>query len=217
LDYFGRLSNVPSREIKRRSHELLELVGIAGRAKDSVSKYSKGMAQRLGLAQALLHEPKLLMLDEPTDGLDPVARSQVRDILMRLKKERGATIFLNSHLLQEVEQVCDRIAVLHQGELRFIGSVDEIRQQQSLHEVEFELVGSQPAIEGAFPNSSILSLKPVDGEKLKIVARLDDQNAVDQCIDRLRAAGVSVVGFGQRRATLESAFLNIVGEPGQIS
>jgi ABC-2 type transport system ATP-binding protein len=217
LDYFGRLSNMPSKEIKQRSQELLELVGIADRAKDSVAKYSKGMAQRLGLAQALLHKPRLLILDEPTDGLDPVARSQVRDILMRLKQESGATIFLNSHLLQEVEQVCDRVAILHHGELRSVGSVDEIRQGEAAHEVEFELWGTQAAVESAFPASSILSLSARDGQKLQVVARLKDQTAVDQCIDSLRAAGVSVVGFGQRRASLESAFLDIVGESRQTS
>lgn len=217
LDYFGRLSNVPGSEIKRRAPELLDLVGLTSRGKDSVSKYSKGMAQRLGLAQALLHEPKLLVLDEPTDGLDPVARSQVRELLIQLKKDRGATIFLNSHLLQEVEQVCDRVAILHQGELRFVGSVDEIRQRRVGHEVEFQLLGQQAAVEGAFPPSSILSLAPVDGQMLNVVAKLNDQSAVDQCIDSLRAAGVSVVGFGQRRATLESAFLDIVGEPRQIT
>lgn len=217
LDYFGRLSNVPGSVIKRRAPELLELVGLAGRGKDSVAKYSKGMAQRLGLAQALLHEPELLMLDEPTDGLDPVARSQVRELLIQLKKERGATIFLNSHLLQEVEQVCDRVAILHHGELRFVGSVDEIRQRRVGHEVEFQLLGPQPAVESVFPPSSIVSLNPVDGQALNVVAKLDDQIAVDRCIDGLRAAGVSVVGFGQRRATLESAFLDIVGESRQVS
>jgi len=217
LDYFGRLSNVPGSVIKQRAPELLDLVGLAGRGKDSVAKYSKGMAQRLGLAQALLHEPELLMLDEPTDGLDPVARSQVRELLIQLKKERGATIFLNSHLLQEVEQVCDRVAILHQGELRFVGSVDEIRQRRVGHEVDFQLLGPQPAVESAFPPSSILSLNPADGQMLSVVAKLDDQVAVDRCIDGLRAAGVSVVGFGQRRATLESAFLDIVGESRQVS
>jgi ABC-2 type transport system ATP-binding protein len=130
LDYYGALSNLSLREVRAKRDDLLKLVGLADRAKDSVKTYSKGMLQRLGLAQALLHEPKLLVLDEPTDGLDPLARAQVRTMLAQLKNERGTTIFLNSHILQEVELVCDRVAILDKGQLRYVGSVRDLSRQK---------------------------------------------------------------------------------------
>ena len=125
LEYYGHLSNVPTSVIRQRRGELLEMVGLAERAKDPVRTYSKGMLQRLGLAQAMLHDPELFILDEPTDGLDPLARSQVRGFLADLKK-RGKTIFLNSHILQEVELICDRVAILDKGNLRRVANVAEI-------------------------------------------------------------------------------------------
>ena len=107
LRYYGRLSRMSANDIARRSDELLELVGLRNRDRESVRRFSKGMRQRLGLAQALLHDPDLLVLDEPTDGLDPVGRSEVRRVIERLR-DAGKTIFLNSHILQEVELVCTR-------------------------------------------------------------------------------------------------------------
>jgi len=125
LEYYGHLSNLPSRIIRERRGPLLEKVGLAARAKDPVRTYSKGMLQRLGLAQAMLHDPDLFILDEPTDGLDPLARSQVRGYLLDLKRQ-GKTIFLNSHILQEVELVCDRVAILDKGNLKRVANVAEI-------------------------------------------------------------------------------------------
>ena len=130
LEYYGHLSNVPSSVIRQRRGDLLEMVGLAARAKDPVRTYSKGMLQRLGLAQAMLHDPDLFILDEPTDGLDPLARSQVRGFLADLKK-RGKTIFLNSHILQEVELICDRVAILDKGDLRRVANVAEITSGRS--------------------------------------------------------------------------------------
>jgi ABC-2 type transport system ATP-binding protein len=124
LDYYGWLSGLPLRVVRSRASELLPLVGLAQRAGDPVSKYSKGMLQRLGLAQALLHDPQLVILDEPTDGLDPVGRSHVRNVLQQLK-QRGKTVFVNSHILQEVELICDRVAILDKGLLRYVGPVHE--------------------------------------------------------------------------------------------
>ncbi len=129
LDLYGQLSGLSSAEIRRRRGALLELVDLSDRAKDSIRKYSKGMLQRLGLAIALLHDPQLVFMDEPTDGLDPAARAKVRQVLQRLKRE-GKTIFLNSHLLQEVEMVCDRVAILDRGVLRGIGSVEQLVGRQ---------------------------------------------------------------------------------------
>ena len=130
LEYYGGLSNVPLGEIRRLRPKLLEMVGLGRWGKTLVRKYSKGMAQRLGLAQAMLHNPDLLILDEPTDGVDPVGRAEIREVLARLKSE-GKTIFLNSHLLQEVELVCDRVAILGRGKLRRMDTVDALRHNTS--------------------------------------------------------------------------------------
>jgi ABC-type multidrug transport system ATPase subunit len=137
LDYYGWLSGLPLRVVRSRASELLPLVGLAQRAGDPVSKYSKGMLQRLGLAQALLHDPQLVILDEPTDGLDPVGRSHVRNVLQQLK-QRGKTVFVNSHILQEVELICDRVAILDKGLLRYVGPVHEAALRMATSEASFE-------------------------------------------------------------------------------
>src|SRR5690606_41658682 len=117
---------------------LFRLVGFEGLYSESMMRFSKGMYQRLGLAQALLHDRVLLILDEPTVGLDPVGRSEVRRLLLELKA-RGKTIFLNSHILQEVELVCGRVAVMASGQIRGIGTLDELTQQLGNRRVKFDL------------------------------------------------------------------------------
>lgn len=126
LQYYGRLSEMSAPDIQRRSDELLRIVGLEGRDRESVRRFSKGMYQRLGLAQALMHDPDLLVLDEPTDGLDPVGRNEVRRVIDRLRN-LGKTIFLNSHILQEVELVCTRVAIMAGGQVLAIGPLDQLQ------------------------------------------------------------------------------------------
>src|SRR5262245_62342243 len=116
LDFYGQLLGVPHATRKSRIPEMLETVGLHERMKTKIRGYSKGMKQRLGIAQALLHQPEVIFLDEPTDGVDPVGRRQIREIMQQLKDE-GTTIFLNSHLLGEVELICDRVGILQKGEM----------------------------------------------------------------------------------------------------
>ena len=126
LDFYGALSGVDSATRRKRIPELLDLVGLEQRwASVRLGKYSKGMLQRLGLAQALLHSPELLILDEPTDGVDPVGRVHVREILQRLV-ERGVTVFINSHQLTEVEMFCDEVAILNRGQVALSGRVRDL-------------------------------------------------------------------------------------------
>lgn len=133
LQYYGRLSRMDAAAIGRRSDELLELVGLRDRDRESVRRFSKGMYQRLGLAQALMHDPDLLILDEPTDGLDPVGRNDVRKVIEQLR-QMGKTIFLNSHILQEVELVCSRVAIMVQGQIRAMGPIDSLPAQLGNHD-----------------------------------------------------------------------------------
>jgi ABC-2 type transport system ATP-binding protein len=224
LEYYGNLSNVPTSVVRQRRGALLEKVGLAERAKDPVRTYSKGMLQRLGLAQAMLHDPELFILDEPTDGLDPLARSQVRGYLTELKRH-GKTIFLNSHILQEVELICDRVAILDKGILRRVANVAEITSGRSTTggngqphgvpeelELHLDLTGAEPNIRQTLGGLPIATWQAFSATDFRVVTRVPHQLEVDLLIDRLRAAEISIVGLTRRRVSLEDAYLEIVAE-----
>ncbi len=125
LDFYGRLFDMPTAVRKKRSAELIDLVGLNLAKRRQLKEYSKGMARRLGLAQALINDPELIMLDEPTSGLDPIGTREMKDLILKLKAQ-GKTVLMCSHLLADVQDVCDRIAILHQGELKELGRVDSL-------------------------------------------------------------------------------------------
>jgi ABC-2 type transport system ATP-binding protein len=216
LEYYGGLSGLSRSEVGQRSGKLLESVGLADRVRDPVKKYSKGMLQRLGLAQALLHDPELLFLDEPTDGLDPIGRSHVRNVLRELQ-ESGKTVFLNSHLLQEVEMVCDRVAILDRGILRSVGALAEIAPQRLEGvDLELELAGEPEPIARALGDRTVSQREPV-GDHVRLTIRLADQAAVNACVDDLRREQISIVGMARHRVTLEDAFLEILAQSAEAS
>ncbi|MEX0677790.1 MAG: ABC transporter ATP-binding protein [Pirellulales bacterium] len=125
LDFYGRLFDMPASVRKKRAAELITLVGLNQDKRRQLKEYSKGMARRIGLAQALINDPELILLDEPTSGLDPIGTREIKDLILRLKSE-GKTVLMSSHLLADVQDVCDRIAILHQGELKELGRVDSL-------------------------------------------------------------------------------------------
>jgi len=125
LEFYGRLFDIPHDELEKRINELIRVVGLERARKRQLKEYSKGMARRIGLAQALINKPDLILLDEPTSGLDPIGTREMKDMILRLKDE-GKTIVMCSHLLADVQDVCDRIAILHQGELKELGRVDTL-------------------------------------------------------------------------------------------
>ena len=137
LDYYAALAKVERRTRRRRSAEMLELVGLKNWGKAKVGTYSKGMQQRLGLAQAMTNDPQLVVLDEPTDGLDPVGRRDIRGVLQSLR-DRGTTVFLNSHLLGEVERICDRVAILVGGKVIRQGTLDELTAGSHGYEIHLQ-------------------------------------------------------------------------------
>lgn len=145
LRFYSRIFGIEKAERERRIDAVLKLVELEHARKRLIKTYSKGMQQRIGLAQALINNPDLLILDEPTSGLDPLGRMKVRDIIKRLKNE-GKTVFFSSHELGEVETVCDRVAIMHQGELRVLGRVDELARQHqcNLEQLFLKIVGYQP-------------------------------------------------------------------------
>ncbi len=125
LDFYGRLFDMPTAVRKRRTAELIDLVGLQWAKRRQLKEYSKGMARRIGLAQALINDPELILLDEPTSGLDPIGTREIKDLILKLKSQ-GKTVLMSSHLLADVQDVCDRIAILHQGELKELGRVDSL-------------------------------------------------------------------------------------------
>lgn len=141
LEFYAALCGVPARSREARVTELLKLFDLEEAAQKPVSKYSKGMAQRIGVAQAMLHDPELLILDEPTSSLDPVGRNQFREILLGLKRQ-GKTVLISSHILSEVESVCDRVAILEKGELKRVGTLQELSAARGARIVVKDLPGS---------------------------------------------------------------------------
>ena len=213
MRFYGRLSRMDEAAIRQRSAELIELVGLKGRDRELVTRFSKGMRQRLGLAQAMLHNPDLLVLDEPTDGLDPVGRSQIRQ-LISLLRDQGKTVFLNSHILQEVELICDRVAILVRGSLRGVGRPRELSEQ--FHGA----LGESILVEVAGDGSKLLhvardvagSLTELPNQRWLITASISSQSDVDAIVDRLRSQGASLVKLERTRPSLEQVFLSMVND-----
>jgi ABC-2 type transport system ATP-binding protein len=134
LDFYGRLFDMPASVRRQRTNELIEMVGLQKARRRQLKEYSKGMTRRIGLAQALINEPDLLVLDEPTTGLDPIGSREMKDLILRLR-DQGKTILMCSHQLADVQDVCDRIAILHQGDLKELGRVDSLLKVRDVTEV----------------------------------------------------------------------------------
>lgn len=212
LDFYGSLYGVSADDRRRKIPEVLELVGIAGRMNSKIRTYSKGMKQRLGIAQALLHDPDLIILDEPTDGVDPLGRREIRELMTRLK-DQGHTIFLNSHLLGEVELVCDRVAILQQGNLVREGTIAELTAQKGRYEM-----GLAPG--QTFPADALMKLgyrvdRLPDKADLFEVSLTDDR-PIDAAVRLLAETGLSLRHLVEKKQSLEDAFLATVegAEPG---
>jgi ABC-2 type transport system ATP-binding protein len=209
LDVYGGLQGLPRQERRRRAAELLERLGLAGREKLRIRGYSKGMKQRLGLAQALLHRPSVLFLDEPTDGVDPVGRKQIRDLLLA-ERARGVTIFINSHLLGEVEQLCDRVAILRKGQLAVVGTVAEVVGAKTSWLVAFD----RPLT--ADHHWSSARLAPAGSSGLWRL-QLEAAAGIDRFLEEARGHGLHLRHLEQERGTLEEIYLQLADAGGASS
>jgi ABC-2 type transport system ATP-binding protein len=209
LDVYGGLQGLPRQERRRRAAELLERLGLAGREKLRIRGYSKGMKQRLGLAQALLHRPSVLFLDEPTDGVDPVGRKQIRDLLLA-ERARGVTIFINSHLLGEVEQLCDRVAILRKGRLAIVGTVAEVVGAKTSWLVAFD----RPLT--ADHHWSSARLAPAGSSGLWRL-QLEAAAGIDRFLEEARGHGLHLRHLEQERGTLEEIYLQLADAGGASS
>jgi ABC-2 type transport system ATP-binding protein len=202
LDFYAALSGMDAGSRRRRIGELLALVGLEKWASLRLGKYSKGMLQRLGLAQALMHSPALLVLDEPSDGVDPVGRRQIREMLHGLE-ERGVTIFINSHLLAEVELFCREVAILHRGKVALVGKVKELTAGKGYslsaasvpERLEEDLRARASA---AASRDGLLELQ------------FASRQQVNEALDLLRAAGCEIESLLPTASTLEEVFMRTV-------
>lgn len=203
LDYFARFHGYSAAERGERVQKMLKKVGLETAGKIQLRKYSKGMLQRVGLAQAILHDPKLVILDEPMSGLDPVGRREVRDIILELKKA-GKTILFSTHILSDAEILCDRVAVIAGGKLRGVGSPGAIVGVQTLAmEILFELA-ERKAMAGRFLGNAT---KSGGGYRLSVA-----EKELYPALDELDAAGAKVIAVTQIKPTLEDFFMELVSQ-----
>jgi ABC-2 type transport system ATP-binding protein len=214
VDFFGALCKVPRDARRRRVEELLELVGMRDWGDRRVTTYSKGMQQRIGIAAALVNDPQLVVLDEPTDGVDPVGRRDIRDVLLRLRGE-GRSVMVNSHLLGEVEMVADRVAIMNKGQVIAQGTIDELTHAS--HRYEIEATGGPDSL--ALPGGALSADPPAPGAApgtRTYSVRTRDARDVQPAIDALRAAGATIVRVTPARETLEDLFVrSVVDERGR--
>jgi ABC-2 type transport system ATP-binding protein len=201
---FAKLSDVPRIDSSRRCDDLLEAVGLADAAGRQIRKYSKGMQQRLGIAQALVSDPAFLVLDEPMSGLDPVGRREMRDLILDLKK-RGKTVFFSTHILPDVETLCDRVGVIIGGRLRDVGSMGDLLSAR-IRAVEVTAVVPQGS-RGMFDRGRCLTR---DADRVTVT--FEDEASADAAVRALLAAGGRLVSVTPQRETLEDFFLRRLAE-----
>jgi ABC-2 type transport system ATP-binding protein len=201
LDYFARFHDLTAADRRERVQRMLEKVGLETARKIQLRKYSKGMLQRVGLAQAILHDPKVVILDEPMSGLDPVGRREVRDIILELKRE-GKTVLFSTHILSDAEILCDRVGVIVGGKLRGVGAPDEIVGLKAHGlEVLFEHSGS------AARAAALLGKATKTGSRYRLLVSEEELYAT---LEQLRGAGAKIVGVAQVKASLEEYFMHLV-------
>jgi ABC-2 type transport system ATP-binding protein len=198
LDYYGQLSGVPAKDRKRRIDEVLARVGLTDVKGVQLRKFSKGMLQRAGIAQAILHDPKLVFFDEPMSGLDPLGRREVRDLMEQLKHE-GKTVFFSTHILSDAEALCDRVAIIHKGELRGVGAVADLT------------AGVQGKVEVVWQGTQVpASMKAlgaechITGDTVRAVIADTQQDAA---IDALRRERLRLIAITPLRTSLEAYFV----------
>ncbi|MFQ5583071.1 MAG: ATP-binding cassette domain-containing protein [Calditrichia bacterium] len=203
LRYYGKISGIPESELKKRIPRLLQTVKLEEWADEKTKKFSKGMLQRLGVAQALINDPEILFLDEPTDGIDPVGRKEVRDLL-KLLQEQGKTIFLNSHLLSEVERISDEVAILKDGRLLKKGTVaDFISVEQQF---QLQLEDGKELLNNICKHLGI----PLVNQNGYYVVSVNDDAQLNHLIDQLRESKATIQAIIPRKISLEDFFIEVI-------
>jgi ABC-2 type transport system ATP-binding protein len=201
LDFHARLFGFKPAARRRRVQELLEQVGLKNRGDRQLRHYSKGMLQRIGLAQALINDPEFVVLDEPMSGLDPIGRREVRDIILGLKA-RGRTVFFSTHILSDTEMICDRVGLLVKGSLKAVGTIDELVSR----EVPYWEVALQGGVNGNLPCGRIVSRR-----EDRVLVRVDSQADLHRLLSILNGHGTSLVSVTPARQSLEDLFVREAG------
>jgi ABC-2 type transport system ATP-binding protein len=211
LQMYARLHDGVTKE---RIDEVVNLVGMEKRIKEKVKKYSLGMKQRCGLAQALLHKPKLLILDEPTNGLDPAGIRDLRDILKKLAHEDNIAVFVSSHLMSEMELMCDRVAIVNRGEILGVKTVKELLAQANgtvMHRFSVKPVDKAKEILGS-KYGNLIKNSTEDYIDIEV-----DGDAVAEITTLLATQGIAISGVNKIETSLEDAFINITGGGNEIA
>ena len=205
LDYAGRLFGMPAAERRERSGQVLQRVGLAESARVPMRRFSKGMLQRAGLAQALLNDPELVFLDEPMSGLDPIGRHMVKEIILE-QRSRGRTVFFSTHILSDAESLCDRVALLRDGRLVTIGRLDEILRIDVSH-LELLASGVDAGVLDRLPG---LKARRVLGERWSLEVQ---ENALGAAASAVQQAGGRILSVQPVRESLEDYFVRHMGAP----
>jgi ABC-2 type transport system ATP-binding protein len=200
LEYFGRLFGMRGAPLRRKAEEMLDLVGLANDGDKPLGQFSKGMLQRIGVAQALINDPDLVIFDEPMSGLDPIGRRHVKDLIMAVK-ERGATVFFSSHILSDAEALCDRVCVLVDGELRIEATLDDLLDRKA----DYWEAASEGLAADALPG-----LTPVSVQGDINFYRIFKESELDGWVDSVRSAGGTVYRITPHQSTLEDYFVATV-------
>jgi len=209
LTYYARIYEVA--EPAERIDRILELVRLQDRAKDKIGTYSKGMRQRLALARAMIHDPELLVLDEPTAGVDPSGQIEVREVILNMAYKEGKAIFLSSHNLGEVQRICNRIALIDRGEIKLYGELEQLRRERSVNEVEIET--TEAIAEPLFTELKSLShlgLRERKDKSLTFV--LQEGVRVPDIVSLLVRRGVEIEGVSRKEASLEEIYSAMLKE-----
>lgn len=206
LAFYGHLAGLERRILNQRVSHLLEVVGLTEARTRQLRKFSKGMLQRVGLAQALIHDPELVILDEPMSGLDPIGRKQVRDLILGLR-EQGKTVFFSTHIIPDVEMICDRVGVIVRGKLLATGRVDELVSHGHTHSVEIVCQGI--AVNGIPAIQATASRVLQRGQQALIVLSSPDQ--LDQMVSVIRQHGGMLVSITPQKRSLEELFFQQPG------
>lgn len=204
LEYYGKLYGLAGKDLKQRVDAVMDVVGMTHARKRLLRGYSKGMRQRIGLAQALISDPQILILDEPTTGLDPIARKEIRDILANLRNQ-GKTLLISSHELLEVELISDRVGILFEGVLQTMGTLDELLSER---EFSIEVTGATEAALTRLADKGI-TVEDRVGDKLKL--RVAEGHTSYEALELCRAENLNLHSVAPRRETLEELFVRVVG------
>ncbi|MFH0926733.1 MAG: ABC transporter ATP-binding protein [bacterium] len=208
LNFYGNLAGLLKKERQKRTDELLELVNLKEKAKEQLRRFSKGMLQRIGIAQAIINNPRLVVLDEPQSGLDPIGRKEVRDIIINLK-EQGKTVFFSSHILSDAEMICDQVAILVKGKVREIGQLEEL--------LEAKVKSTEVLFDNINRDEILKQIENLSGNKLvkrinKILAMINVQENTNKVVDLVRGNGGNIISVTPRKETLEELFIEKVGD-----